>query len=327
MFRTALLASSYIVAIAMPACTDKTIVPMGSWVLWNSTDLADVEPAECKAITKVGVRAPDACCPDAKLGWAGISFEGIVRNNNNGTCAVVPEFGNKPWYARCMADGMLEYGERCVDGCGGAGGSGCNTSEDVGKGCYLMNSLQETHIFIKSEGCGCVENINNNQSSSIGEDCPTKSAPEGLWTLWNLSTMAVPDECQNIPWQNRAPDNCCTNTTAMVGFAGLTFEDIVKKDDYSGCALIPEFGNANWHAKCKQDGDISYGESCTEGCANCGLMATYRPGCYAATSFPGSIIFMHNKGCDCEAVIDDSGVHHGAQVGSLVIALGLILSW
>lgn len=327
MFRTALLASSYGVAIAMPACTDKTILPTGSWVLWNSSVAADVEPAECKAITNIGDKAPAACCPDAKLPFAGISFEGIIKNNSNGNCAVVPEFNNAPWYARCMADGLLEYGEQCVEGCGGAGGSGCKTLKtDVGEGCYLMNSLPGTHIFIKSEGCGCAENINNNASSSIGEDCPSKEAPKGLWTLWNTSTMKVPDECTNIPWQERAPDNCCTNTTAMVRFANLTFEDIVKKDNYSGCALIPEFGNADWHAKCKQDGDISYGEDCDEGCETCGLMATYRPGCYAAASFPGSIIFMHNEGCNC-VTTDDDGVHHGAQVGSLVIALGLILSW
>jgi len=295
-----LLAANLGRTAAVAACSDKTKVPEGKWVFYNlsSTSL----PAGCDV--PLQSQAPAECCTSSAATFtqfAGLAFEDIVRANNNDTCAVIPEFGNADWYSQCNADGSIMYGEECNADC-----NSCDLLGTYKAGCYAAASFPGSKIFMHTMGCACNEDTagaaskNNSGSSSPGDACPDKTkVPEGKWVLYNLSVTTLPKGCV-VPLGLEAPAECCTSSSAtFTQFAGLAFEDIVRANSNGTCAVIPEFGNADWYSECKADGSIGYGEDCDANCNSCALMGTYKAGCYAATSFPGAAIFMHTTGCAC----------------------------
>eukprot|EP00931_Biecheleriopsis_adriatica_P037828 TRINITY_DN216_c0_g1_i6.p1 TRINITY_DN216_c0_g1~~TRINITY_DN216_c0_g1_i6.p1 ORF type:complete len:210 (+),score=43.55 TRINITY_DN216_c0_g1_i6:84-713(+) len=140
---------------------------------------------------------------------------------------------------------------------------------------------------------------NLGRTAAVTACSDSTKVPEGKWAFYNLSLTSLPAGC-DVPLQTAAPAECCTSSNATsTQFAGLAFESIVRANNNGTCAVIPQFGNADWYSQCNADGSIEYGENCAANCSSCGLIGTYKAGCYAAASMPGTQIFMHTTGCAC----------------------------
>mmetsp|Transcript_27805 Transcript_27805/g.64823 ORF Transcript_27805/g.64823 Transcript_27805/m.64823 type:complete len:192 (+) Transcript_27805:96-671(+) len=165
---------SQLVAIAMcvggidattTACSDKTAVPQGHWVVYNLSDTT--LPDQCKNIPVLDV-ADEICCTSdlASMNpWNGRTFQNMVTENDYDSCMALGPGMNL--YTRCNSDGSIDYGEQCDSECT------CDSRGTyTGGSCSKQNDIGDLIFFMKTTGCACPSE--STDGTVVGADCGSK---------------------------------------------------------------------------------------------------------------------------------------------------------
>jgi hypothetical protein len=161
-----------------PACPDKTVPPVGEYVVYEGgvdAACADAEP---------GHKVSDSCCT-APGGFNAMkrSFPEMYRDANNGS---FPElFPGVYIEIQCNSDNTFTKG----DNCSSKSGSSCDLEFVMGVGCYKIPDVTGQTWFAKSEGCECQAPAPSppalpTKESCNREWCDTRDAPWEKKCAW-----------------------------------------------------------------------------------------------------------------------------------------------